>query len=150
MTIERDAGPVLDGLGVSLKDSYVDLAHQRRRPVPDWLLTGIVVLPPLLVALLNPGAFVHTLDIAGTFGGGLFVGILPVLILLKLRRSGQSHVAMTWGGGAFPGSCSSFMSLGCSTRSRNSPAHLSSRPCVGRRRRRCGSTSTKSYNRYGL
>ena len=90
------------GLGVSLKDSYADLARQRGRAIQNWVLTAIVVLPPLVVALRRPGAFVHTLDIAGTFGGGLFVGVLPVLIVMKLRRSGMPGEATTWGGNGLP------------------------------------------------
>ena len=86
------------GLGVSLEDSYRDAAW-RRRAVPNWVLTTAVALPPLVVALLNPDAFVRTLDIAGTFGGGLFVGVLPVLMVLRLRRSG-AQAFTTWGGSA--------------------------------------------------
>ena len=90
------------GFGISLKDSYGDLANKRRRLLSELALTGLVVLPPLLLALLHPGAFLHTLDIAGTFGGGLFVGILPVLIVLKVRRSGLRSEFMTKGGTVFP------------------------------------------------
>ena len=87
------------GLGVSLEDSYRDAAS-RRRTVPNWVLTSAVVLPPLVVALMKPDAFVRTLDIAGTFGGGLFVGVLPVLMVLRLRRSGVPQEFTTWGGSA--------------------------------------------------
>jgi amino acid permease len=87
------------GFGASLKDSYLDLASQRSRPLPGLALTILVVGPPLLVALLLPGVFVDMLDIAGTFGGGLFVGILPVLIVLRLRRSSAPR-PFTTGGGA--------------------------------------------------
>ena len=87
------------GLGVSLEDSYRDAAS-RRRAVPNWVLTSAVVLPPLVVALMKPDAFVRTLDIAGTFGGGLFVGVLPVLMVLRLRRSGVPQEFTTWGGSA--------------------------------------------------
>jgi tyrosine-specific transport protein len=88
------------GLGVSLKDSYQDVATYRRRSVPGWALTALVALPPLVVALLKPDAFVRTLDIAGTFGGGLFVGILPVLIVLRMRRREASQEFRTPGGNA--------------------------------------------------
>jgi len=86
------------GFGVSLRDSYLDLASQRRRTISGLALTTLVVGPPLIVALLMPGAFVDMLDIAGTFGGGLFVGILPVLIVLRLRR-GPAPRPFTTGGG---------------------------------------------------
>jgi tyrosine-specific transport protein len=90
------------GFGISLKDSYDDLARQKHRSVSDLALTGLVAVPPLLLALLNPGAFVRTLDIAGTFGGGLFVGILPVLIVMKARRNAHPRGFTTWGGSAVP------------------------------------------------
>ena len=89
------------GFGVSLKDSYGDLARQKRRPVPEIVLTGLVVVPPLLLALLNPGSFEKCLDIAGTFGGGLFVGILPVLIVMKVRQHGSREFT-TRGGTIIP------------------------------------------------
>lgn len=88
------------GFGVSLKDSYTDLAAQRGRPLAALASTALVVVPPLLVALLLPGAFVTTLDIAGTFGGGLFVGVLPVLIVLHVRRTLPRRPFTTWGGSA--------------------------------------------------
>jgi len=90
------------GFGVSLKDSYADLASQRRRDISGWTLTALVVGPPLLVALMLPGAFVTMLDIAGTFGGGLFVGILPVLIVLRVRRQHTPRPFTTWGGAPVP------------------------------------------------
>ncbi len=90
------------GFGVSLKDSYSDLSRQKRREVSEVALTAFVVIPPLLVALLIPGAFVSTLEISGAFGGGLFVGILPVLIIIKLRQNGAPRPFTTWGGKTLP------------------------------------------------
>lgn len=52
------------GFGISLKDSYGDLANKKQRLVSELALTGLVVVPPLMLALLHPGAFLHTLDIA--------------------------------------------------------------------------------------
>jgi len=90
------------GLGVSLRDSYSDLAVQRRRAVSAIALTGVVVIPPLLIALANPGVFVQVLDIAGTFGGGIFIGILPVLILFRVRRAHPERPYTAFGGAAVP------------------------------------------------
>ena len=42
------------------------------------------------------------LDIAGTYGGGLFVGILPVLMVLKSRKKARVIKQMTWGGKWMP------------------------------------------------
>jgi amino acid permease len=74
------------GFGVSLKDAYADLAERRQRAVPGLAVTALVVLPPLIVALLKPDIFDKSLAIAGTFGGGVFVGILPALIVSRVRR----------------------------------------------------------------
>ena len=90
------------GFGISLKDSYGDLGRRQRRALSGAMLTALVVVPPLLLALMMPGGFVRMLDFAGTFGGGLFVGILPVLIVLQVRRSGPPQAATTWGGTAIP------------------------------------------------
>lgn len=90
------------GFGVSLKDSYADLADKKRRLRSELALTGLVVVSPLMLALLHPGAFLHTLDVAGTFGGGLFVGILPVLIVMKVRQSGSLGEFKTKGGAVVP------------------------------------------------
>lgn len=88
------------GFGVSLKDAYGDLAATCNRPVAGSVLTALVVVPPLAVALYNPNSFVRTLEIAGTYGGGLFIGIMPVLIVLKLRRRAGAGGFRTWGGNA--------------------------------------------------
>ena len=90
------------GLGVSLRDSFDDVAVQRWRPVPPVALTGLVVVPPLLIAAYNPESFVQTLDIAGTFGGGVFIGILPVLIVMKVRAVQSAREFTTIGGTVVP------------------------------------------------
>ena len=64
--------------------------------------TFLVVIPPLVIALFKPGAFVNALDIAGTYGGGLFVGILPVLMVLRSRKKINTIKQMTWGGKWMP------------------------------------------------
>ena len=70
--------------------------------VPGMVLTGLMVVPPFLLALLNPGAFERSPDFAGTFGGGVFVAILPVLIAMKIRRDGAPRVFGTAGGTIVP------------------------------------------------
>ena len=54
------------------------------------------------MALFKPEAFVSALDIAGTYGGGLFVGILPVLMVLRSRKKDRAIQQMTWGGKWMP------------------------------------------------
>jgi hypothetical protein len=61
-----------------------------------------MVVPPFLLALLSPGAFERSPDFAGTFGGGVFVAILPLLIVMKIRWNGAPRVFGTAGGTIVP------------------------------------------------
>ncbi len=90
------------GFGFSLKEVYHDTAGSFNQSLRPVLATGLVVIPPLLITLFKPGAFIKALDIAGTYGGGVFVGILPVLIVLKARKVNGKSMYMTWGGELTP------------------------------------------------
>lgn len=90
------------GFGFSLKEIYHDTAGSLNKSLEPVLATGLVVIPPLVITLLEPGAFIKALDIAGTYGGGVFVGILPVLIVLKARKVNGKGMDMTWGGELIP------------------------------------------------
>jgi amino acid permease len=90
------------GFGFSLKESYVDVAAAMHQKISPPAATLLVVIPPLVIALFKPGAFVNALDIAGTYGGGLFVGILPVLMVLNSRKKAAAIKQMTWGGKWMP------------------------------------------------
>lgn len=48
-------------------------------------LCGLVLFPPLLIALSYPGAFLTALNIAGGFGTTLLFGILPPLMVWVIR-----------------------------------------------------------------
>jgi len=90
------------GFGFSLKEAYVDVADAGHRKISPAAVTLLVVIPPLIMALFEPEAFINALDIAGTYGGGLFVGILPVLMVLKSRKKAGAMKQMTWGGKWMP------------------------------------------------
>lgn len=90
------------GFGFSLKEAYVDVAAEIHKKISPWAATLLVVIPPLVIALFNPKAFVKSLDIAGTYGGGLFVGILPVCMVLRSRKKAKAIKQMTWGGQWMP------------------------------------------------
>ena len=90
------------GFGFSLKEVYHDTADSFKKRLAPLAATGLVVIPPLIITFLKPGAFIKALDIAGTYGGGLFVGILPVLIVLKSRNSKKVVGYITWGGKWMP------------------------------------------------
>jgi len=90
------------GFGFSLKEAYVDVAAAMHQKISPPAATFLVVIPPLVIALFKPEVFVNALDIAGTYGGGLFVGILPVLMVLRSRQKAKSIKQMTWGGKWMP------------------------------------------------
>jgi tyrosine-specific transport protein len=90
------------GFGFSLKEAYVDVAVEMHQKISPRVVTLLVVIPPLVIALFKPEVFVHALDIAGTYGGGLFVGILPVLMVLSSRKKIKPIKHMTWGGKWMP------------------------------------------------
>ncbi|MBR9675576.1 amino acid permease [Candidatus Woesearchaeota archaeon] len=90
------------GFGFSLKDAYINTSSLYHRRLKPYLATLLVVIPPLIIALRNPAGFVNALDIAGTYGGGLFVGILPVLMVLKARQKNIRTTFITKGGTVVP------------------------------------------------
>ena len=90
------------GFGFSLKEAYVDVAAAMHQKISPAAVTLLVVIPPLAMAFFKPEAFVSALDMAGTYGGGLFVGILPVLMVLKSREKAAAIKQMTWGGKWMP------------------------------------------------
>jgi tyrosine-specific transport protein len=90
------------GFGFSLKESYVDVADTMHHKISPPAVTLLVVIPPLVMALFKPEAFVNALDIAGTYGGGMFVGVLPVLMVLRLRKKVKTIKQMARGGQWIP------------------------------------------------
>ena len=90
------------GFGFSLKESYLDVAAEMHKKISPSAVTLLVVIPPLVIALFKPEAFVNALDIAGTYGGGVFVGILPVLMVLRSRKKIKVIKQMAWGGKWMP------------------------------------------------
>lgn len=66
------------GFSVSLTDIF---DYRFRRAVA----TAMAVGAPLLIALAYPTGFVRALDIGGTYGGGVFAGVLPTLMYIRAR-----------------------------------------------------------------
>jgi len=76
------------GFGASLKDAWMDIRLFGHN-LTDKIAIFLTCLPPLLISLTNTGnLFVRALDIAGGVGGAIFVGVLPTVIILKIRRKG--------------------------------------------------------------
>jgi len=71
------------GFVVGLVEFYSDLLPNK--PPRDLSLYCLTLLPPLLLAILDPGVFLSALDIAGTYGISLLFGILPALFTFQLR-----------------------------------------------------------------
>jgi amino acid permease len=78
------------------------VAADRSQKMLSPSATLLVVIPPLVIALFKPKAFANALDIAGTYGGGMFVGILPVLMVLSSRKKIKTIKHITWGGQCVP------------------------------------------------
>ena len=80
------------GFAFSLTDEYQNVFVYLGRSLKRYTATALVVLPPMILALLHPSGFVRALGVAGTYGGGLFVGILPALIAIRIRRKSIGQV----------------------------------------------------------
>lgn len=74
------------GFGLSLEDSYIDISKRKLKKSLALLLT---VVPPLFLALWHPFSFLRALEVAGLYGGELFMGILPPLMVLRARKVGE-------------------------------------------------------------
>jgi hypothetical protein len=48
-------------------------------------LFGAVLVPPLIVAILDPDIFHDALDYAGTFGISILFGAIPAVMALRMR-----------------------------------------------------------------
>lgn len=84
------------GFGISLEDSYIDFSMGR---IKKKLAIALTVLPPLFLAFWHPTAFLYSLDIAGLYGAGIFVGILPALLVLKSRSQSEREPEFVAPGG---------------------------------------------------
>ena len=71
------------GFVIGLMDFYADAFKGRSRR--DLLLYGLVLVPPLGIAITNPTIFNSALDYAGTFGISVLFGAIPAMMAYKLR-----------------------------------------------------------------
>eukprot|EP01042_Synura_sphagnicola_P010151 gene10151-13035_t len=69
------------GFIVGLQDVYRDLLPSRSRRDPFILL--LVIVPPLLIALVDPTVFLSALDASATFGVTFLFLILPAAIVWR-------------------------------------------------------------------
>lgn len=89
------------GFGLSMTDCWIDLLKNFRRNLPRVAAILLSVLIPFILALTNPGSFLAGIDIAGMYGGSLFGGILPPLLLLAARKKGERSTSFRVPGGSW-------------------------------------------------
>ena len=63
--------------------SPISFVDQATATATFWVLA---VVPPLVFTFAKPDVFLKALDIAGTYGAGIFAGIMPALMVLRVRK----------------------------------------------------------------
>jgi tyrosine-specific transport protein len=66
----------------------------------ERILAAAVLVPPSIVASVDPSLFLPALDAAGTFGITLLFGIIPAACVWQLRREDGSSEIFVPGGDA--------------------------------------------------
>jgi tyrosine-specific transport protein len=87
------------GVTLGLVDFLADGLKVKKTPRGRLILSLLVFIPPLLIALRYPHAFLTALDYAGGFGCALLLGLLPILMVWSKRykMKDHSHAQITWG-----------------------------------------------------
>jgi len=85
------------GVGVALISFMRDLLSSWRQTAGRPLLSGLALLPSLVISWLYPGLFLEALNLAGGVCLILLFGILPSLMLLSRRAdTGKAGRALGW------------------------------------------------------
>lgn len=112
------------GLGISMSDCWDEVSHkylaskQKRQlqsvkinnsavkgisnhnnPLQNRAGILLTVIIPLILSLSNPTSFLSFIEIAGMYGGSLFAGIMPPLLVLAARKKGAGDSSFTAPGG---------------------------------------------------
>ena len=77
------------GFSLSLTDCWVDVAKSFRHHLPRFVGLLLTVVLPLILALSDPKLFIAGIQVAGIYGGSIFMGILPPVMVLLARRHGD-------------------------------------------------------------
>jgi amino acid permease len=88
------------GFGISLRDGWINFFAQFKLKLRKVLAVALSVLFPLVLALMRPNSFITALEFGGIYGGGLFAGILPCLLVLRARKMSPGKKYTTVGGNA--------------------------------------------------
>lgn len=90
------------GVTLGLLDFLADGLHLPKKGFRKFFLALITFVPPFLVALVNPNAFILALVFAGGIGCALLLGLLPILMTFVSRYLHQGHTGPNQlGGGRF-------------------------------------------------
>ena len=90
------------GFGISMTDSWIDMFRYFRINMTRWIAVLLAVVVPLMLSLTNPAGFVDAITIAGIYGGGLFAGLLPpILVVMARKRQKNTTETFTVPGGTW-------------------------------------------------
>lgn len=73
------------GVSLSLRDFLADGLKIRKSPKGKLILYLLTFIPPLLLTVTDPRAFLNALEYAGAFGVVTLLGLLPVLMVWRGR-----------------------------------------------------------------
>jgi tyrosine-specific transport protein len=86
------------GVTLGLFDFLADGLRMAKKGLRRGFLAALTFLPPLLIALTQPGIFLTALTFAGGIGCALLLGLLPILMVWKARNRGETGPVMLFGG----------------------------------------------------
>ncbi len=78
-------GTSLLGISLGLMDFLSDGLKISRKGVSRLFLCALIFIPPMIIALFNPGIFLVTLRYAGGIGCALLLGFYPALMVWRAR-----------------------------------------------------------------
>lgn len=87
------------GVSLSLSSCLADGLHLRQIKAPPGLVDVLTFLPPLIIALIDPRAFLTALTFAGIFGVIVLLAFLPACMVYKGRYSKKFEGPYTAPGG---------------------------------------------------
>ena len=73
------------GMAIAFYDFWADGLGWKKRGVKKLALCGLVFGIPLMIVWVNPGIFIGALNLAGTFGISVLLGIYPILYVWSGR-----------------------------------------------------------------
>ncbi len=86
------------GVTLGLFDFLADGFRMAKKGLRRGFLAALTFLPPLLIALTQPGIFLNALTYAGGIGCALLLGLLPILMVWKARSRKEPGPVMLPGG----------------------------------------------------